>query len=219
MFATFISYKFQNLHTALKSSSLITSYNTSSHIYPSQRSIPLKKCQKSYLSSDSWRNSRAKRRPLASVNSPNSPVGCIYAPSCIQSIVPTSQLPQVASFKSLSQMFATFISYKNQNLHTADPEMMKGLLGLSKCEWVTYSRTIRVEIVPPPGIEPATNKSKNRHAHHSATAPQFHSELQIFLLFSLVCLQQLLSVFWPLALANGFHLPVIFTRPILTLFI
>jgi len=48
---------------------------------------------------------------------------------------------------------------------------MKGLVGLSKCEWITYSRILRVEIVSPPGFEPATYRSRSRHTNHSATAP------------------------------------------------
>jgi len=47
---------------------------------------------------------------------------------------------------------------------------MKGLVGLSKCEWKTYWRLLRVEKVSPPGFEPATYKFRSRHANHSATA-------------------------------------------------
>jgi len=48
---------------------------------------------------------------------------------------------------------------------------MTGLVGLSKCEWITYSRLLRVETVSPPGFEPATYRSRSQHANHSATAP------------------------------------------------
>jgi len=52
---------------------------------------------------------------------------------------------------------------------------MKGLVGLSKCEWITYSMLLRVEKVSLPGFEPATYRSRSRHANHSATAPHFIS--------------------------------------------
>jgi len=47
---------------------------------------------------------------------------------------------------------------------------MKGLVGLSTYEWITYRRLSRVEIVSSPGFEPATYISRSRHANHSATA-------------------------------------------------
>jgi len=48
---------------------------------------------------------------------------------------------------------------------------MKGLVGLSKCEWITYSSLLCVEKVSPPGFEHTTYRSRSRHANHSATAP------------------------------------------------
>jgi len=53
---------------------------------------------------------------------------------------------------------------------------MKGLVSLSKCEWLTYSKLLRVEKVAPPGFEPATYISRNEQVNYSATAPQ-HREL------------------------------------------
>jgi len=50
---------------------------------------------------------------------------------------------------------------------------MKGLAGLSKCEWITYSRLLRVEKVAPLTFEHEPYKSKNRHANHSATSAHY----------------------------------------------
>jgi len=47
---------------------------------------------------------------------------------------------------------------------------MKGLVGLTKCEYITYSRLLRVEKVAPLGFKPATYRSRSRYANHTATA-------------------------------------------------
>ena len=42
---------------------------------------------------------------------------------------------------------------------------------MSKCEWITYSRLLRVDQVAPPAFEPVNNRFRSRRANHSATAP------------------------------------------------
>jgi len=59
---------------------------------------------------------------------------------------------------------------------------MKGLVGLSKCEWITYSRLLRVEKDSPPGFEPATYRSRSRHTNHSAAASHIQTYKQNILL-------------------------------------
>jgi len=50
-------------------------------------------------------------------------------------------------------------------------------VGLSKCEWVTYSR---LKKWPATGFEPENNRSRTRHPNHSAAAP--HSRASIVML-------------------------------------
>ena len=41
------------------------------------------------------------------------------------------------------------------------------------CEWITYSRLLRVDqVMAPPVSEPVNYRSRSRLAYHSATAPQ-----------------------------------------------
>ena len=42
---------------------------------------------------------------------------------------------------------------------------------VSECEWITYSRLVRVDQVAPPVFEPVNNRFRRRRANHSATAP------------------------------------------------
>jgi len=48
---------------------------------------------------------------------------------------------------------------------------MKGLVALSKCVWITYPRLSHIEKVALPEFEPATHRSRNQHANHSANVP------------------------------------------------
>ena len=55
---------------------------------------------------------------------------------------------------------------------------MKGLVGLSKCEWITCPRLLRVNQVTPPGSEPGSPDPENRCTNHSATAYHYDSNYQ-----------------------------------------
>jgi len=57
---------------------------------------------------------------------------------------------------------------------------MEGLVGLSKCEWITYSRLLRVEKVAAPRFESATYRSRNRHVNHSTTVPHKQTKYEEF---------------------------------------
>ena len=48
---------------------------------------------------------------------------------------------------------------------------------VSKCEWLTYSRLLRVDQVVPPVSEPVNYRLWTRRANHSATAP--HNTLRL----------------------------------------
>jgi len=64
------------------------------------------------------------------------------------------------------------------------PGRMKGLVGISNCEVITYSRLLRVNYVTMPRFEPATYWSINRHVNHSATAPKASDTPDNFVLLS-----------------------------------
>jgi len=49
---------------------------------------------------------------------------------------------------------------------------MKGLVGLSECKLIIYSSIVRVEKVVPPGFEPASYRSRNRHVNHRVSNPR-----------------------------------------------
>jgi len=75
------------------------------------------------------------------------------------------KLPELY-FMTAQRTSSTVIIFAT-NLSTRNDARIKGLVDLSKCEWITYSRLLRVEKVTPPGFEPATCISRNRHANKS----------------------------------------------------
>ena len=56
---------------------------------------------------------------------------------------------------------------------------MKGLVGQSNCESITYSRLLRVDQVAPLVFEPVNCRFRSRHASHSATATHTRSATQV----------------------------------------